>query len=333
MNGIKLFIVFVGLIFVVTHTATSSEIQAAEKPAVAKAKNTGPVKTGPEAMRIALMGFRSDLKEAYQKYTRKSQKAVELYFTALAKIEVTHQFLLKNYKNKKGSPPLRASFGYSKAKEKNAFDMFEACVKLAEAAMVQMEKDEIDAQLVEISAKRDSLHRELSSIYEKIIDKERGHAAGLRNKLRAKYKEAAKLRQEMNNRFKALQSKLIRVRRDARGTIISMSDILFGFDKAEITNELKTPLAKIAGILTVYKNCRVKVEGHTDNKGTVKYNLDLSRRRAKNVKAFLISQGIHIKRLRAVGYGFRRPVASNRTKEGRQKNRRVDLVIIDTRRY
>ena len=138
-----------------------------------------------------------------------------------------------------------------------------------------------------------------------------------------------KLREEAEQRFKSLESQLIKVRKDARGIIISMSDLLFGFDKADLTADLKTSLAKIAGILSVYTRCRVAVEGHTDNIGTEAYNKDLSTRRAKNVKDYLVAQSVAENRLSFAGYGFRRPVATNSTKEGRAKNRRVDLVVIE----
>ena len=71
------------------------------------------------------------------------------------------------------------------------------------------------------------------------------------------------------------------------------------------------------------------MEGHTDNIGTEAYNKDLSTRRAKNVRDFLVSQSITENRLSFAGYGFKRPIATNSTKEGRAKNRRVDLVVID----
>jgi len=133
----------------------------------------------------------------------------------------------------------------------------------------------------------------------------------------------------MEQRFKELESALIKVHKDARGTIVSMSDLLFGFDKADLTAELKTNLAKIAGILLVYTDCTVLVEGHTDNIGSAQYNQDLSERRAANVKQFLAEQGVKAGRLSAAGYGMARPVASNATRDGRQRNRRVDLVIVE----
>jgi OmpA-OmpF porin, OOP family len=71
----------------------------------------------------------------------------------------------------------------------------------------------------------------------------------------------------------------------------------------------------------------IHVEGHTDNVGTAEYNLDLSLRRATAVRDFLVSQGVAAERLTVEGLGFARPVAENDTEAGRQKNRRVDLVI------
>lgn len=151
------------------------------------------------------------------------------------------------------------------------------------------------------------------------------------NKLLAEERAKAEARQnEARNKLNELQSKLIQVTQDARGIILSMSDILFDVDKATLKPDLQTSLAKIAGILSVYQELAVSVEGHTDNTGTAEHNMKLSEQRAQNVLDFLVKQGIEGERLSAKGYGMTMPVADNATKEGRQKNRRVDLVIKDT---
>jgi outer membrane protein OmpA-like peptidoglycan-associated protein len=141
--------------------------------------------------------------------------------------------------------------------------------------------------------------------------------------------EAMKRQEEARNRLNSLQSELIKVRQDARGIILSMSDILFEVDKAELTPELQVSLAKIAGILTVYSGSLLTIEGHTDNTGTKEHNQKLSEKRADNVKTFMQNNGLEAARLKSVGYGMEKPVADNATKEGLQKNRRVDLVISD----
>jgi outer membrane protein OmpA-like peptidoglycan-associated protein len=150
------------------------------------------------------------------------------------------------------------------------------------------------------------------------------------NKLLLEERAKAEARQnEAKNKLNELQSKLIQVTEDARGIILSMSDILFDVDKASLKSDLKTSLARVAGILSVYQELNVSVEGHTDNTGSEEHNLKLSEQRAQNVLQFLVEQGIDAKRLSSKGYGMSKPVADNSTKEGRQKNRRVDLVIKD----
>ena len=134
---------------------------------------------------------------------------------------------------------------------------------------------------------------------------------------------------EAMNKLNELQSKLIQVTKDARGIILSMSDILFDVNKASLKADLKTSLAKVAGILSVYQQFNVSIEGNTDNTGSAEHNMKLSQQRADNVKNFLVEQGIDANRLTAKGLGMSMPIADNSTKEGRQKNRRVDLVIQD----
>ncbi len=134
---------------------------------------------------------------------------------------------------------------------------------------------------------------------------------------------------EAMNKLNELQSKLIQVSKDARGIILSMSDILFDVNKATLKADLKTSLAKVAGILSVYQQFNVSIEGNTDNTGSEEHNMKLSQQRADNVKGFLVEQGIDEGRLTAKGLGMTMPIADNSTKEGRQKNRRVDLVIQD----
>lgn len=135
--------------------------------------------------------------------------------------------------------------------------------------------------------------------------------------------------QDAMNKLNELQSQMIQVSKDARGIILSMSDILFAVNKADLKADLKTSLAKVAGILSVYQQFNVSIEGNTDNTGSAEHNMKLSQQRADNVKAFLVEQGIAEDRLTAKGLGMTMPVADNSTKEGRQKNRRVDLVIQD----
>lgn len=135
---------------------------------------------------------------------------------------------------------------------------------------------------------------------------------------------------EAEKKLESLASKTISVYKDARGTILSMSDILFETAKADLKPELKENLAAIAAILqSLLSESSVIVEGHTDNVGSAQLNNFLSEQRANAVQNYLVERGVDRARLKAVGFGFSRPVADNGTEEGRAKNRRVELIIQD----
>jgi len=137
-----------------------------------------------------------------------------------------------------------------------------------------------------------------------------------------------KQKEEAEKKLDALRSKTISVYKDARGTILSMSDILFEFGKAELKQELKENLAEIAGILkNLLTTSTVVIEGHTDNVGKADANKKLSEQRANEVLKYLVGRGVAKNRLKSVGYGATKPVADNATDEGKAKNRRVELVI------
>ena len=189
---------------------------------------------------------------------------------------------------------------------------------IAERAKLAQTNSAMDSAMT-AAAEREALQAELAKTREDSL-----------NKLLLEERAKAEARQnEAKNKLNELQSKLIQVTEDARGIILSMSDILFDVDKASLKADLKTSLARVAGILSVYQELNVSVEGHTDNTGSEEHNLKLSEQRAENVLNFLVEQGIDAKRLSSKGYGMSKPVADNSTKEGRQKNRRVDLVIKD----
>lgn len=112
----------------------------------------------------------------------------------------------------------------------------------------------------------------------------------------------------------------------AQGSV-SLYGILFDFDKADIKPESRPALDEIAKLLNADPQLGIIVVGHTDNKGTFDYNIDLSSRRAMSVKNELVSAyGISADRLTSAGAGMMAPVASNDSDEGRAKNRRVELV-------
>lgn len=101
----------------------------------------------------------------------------------------------------------------------------------------------------------------------------------------------------------------------------------FAFDSDEISPAYKEDLAEVARQIKTFPNIRVKAEGYTDSVGTAEYNFELSRRRAKAVAYFLISQGVDSGIITFTGHGKNAPVAPNNTAEGRAKNRRVEIFV------
>jgi outer membrane protein OmpA-like peptidoglycan-associated protein len=113
--------------------------------------------------------------------------------------------------------------------------------------------------------------------------------------------------------------------------LVITEQVYFETAKAKIRKESHDILNEVATVLKDNPQIELlRVEGHTDNRGSESYNQDLSQRRAESVRLYLIKQGVSDERLAAVGYGEAEPIADNETEEGRSKNRRVDFTILKT---
>ncbi len=139
--------------------------------------------------------------------------------------------------------------------------------------------------------------------------------------------QAEKDAQALRERLKEQLNAILQTRDTARGLIVNMSDVLFDFNQATLKPGAREKLAKMSGILLAYPTLRLSVEGHTDSIGSDEYNMTLSQRRADAVRDYLASNGIDAANIQAVGMGKADPVASNDTAEGRQQNRRVEMVV------
>ena len=135
--------------------------------------------------------------------------------------------------------------------------------------------------------------------------------------------EKAELRAQLLAQFNAI----LQTHDTARGLIVNMSDVLFDTAKYSLRPLAREKLAKVAGIVSGYPGLRLDVEGHTDSVGGDDYNQRLSERRGDAVRDYLTQQGVATTSVTAKGFGKTQPVASNDTAQGRQQNRRVELVI------
>jgi outer membrane protein OmpA-like peptidoglycan-associated protein len=146
---------------------------------------------------------------------------------------------------------------------------------------------------------------------------------------RRQAEEAKAMSQQAQQKLYESLSAILETRREARGLIVSMSDVLFDFGRAGLTPVARERLSRLSGALLAYPgNYRISTEGHTDSVGSADFNLRLSQERAENVLTFLAQAGVPGWRLgSAAGLGETRPVADNVSAAGRQANRRVEIVI------
>lgn len=123
-------------------------------------------------------------------------------------------------------------------------------------------------------------------------------------------------------------SKSLAVKADTRGTVITLSGgVLFATGQAAILPGAQAQLNQVADALKTQAEHHFTVEGHTDNQGTDAINNDLSNRRANAVRDYLVVRGVASEVITAQGFGSTRPVADNKSPEGRAMNRRVEIVV------
>jgi outer membrane protein OmpA-like peptidoglycan-associated protein len=173
----------------------------------------------------------------------------------------------------------------------------------AQAAADQASRDRAQAEAARAAAQADADRAR------KAAEQAEGEKADLR----------ARLLSQLNT--------ILQTRDSARGLIVNMSDVLFDTASYTLKPGAREKLAKISGILLAHPGLTLQIEGHTDSVGGDEYNQQLSERRAGSVQDFLVQQGVPAAGITAIGFGKTEPVASNDTSEGRQLNRRVELVV------
>jgi outer membrane protein OmpA-like peptidoglycan-associated protein len=179
--------------------------------------------------------------------------------------------------------------------------------ELAAAKQAQM-KAEADAAAVKAKAEADALKAK----------EEAAQAEAERAR-----KAAAELRAQLLDQF----NRVLETRDTPRGLVVNMGDVLFDFGKYELRPEAREKLAKLTGIILAHPSLKLAVEGHTDSVGGDEANQKLSQQRADTVRSYLIEQGLQDASVSALGFGKTTPVADNDTAAGRQKNRRVEIVV------
>lgn len=139
--------------------------------------------------------------------------------------------------------------------------------------------------------------------------------------------QAQQHEQQMRSRLLQQLNSILQTQDTPRGLVVRMSDVLFATGHYQLTPDAKMALAKMAGVLLAYPGLKVEVDGYTDSTGSDEVNQTLSDKRAEAVRNFLVSQGVSPDTITSQGFGSADPVASNDSAQGRQMNRRVDMIV------
>lgn len=203
--------------------------------------------------------------------------------------------------------------------------------ELADAARMEAEAEKAAAEAASRRAESDRAAAEAARAA--ALDQQQKLAAETAS-ARAAADEANRMRMQAEKDKEALREQIrnqlnmvLETRETARGLIVNMSDVLFDTGKYTLKPGAREKLARVSGILLAHPGLMLTIEGHTDSVGGDDYNQALSEHRAEAVRDYLVSQGIPADSATAKGFGKTMPVASNDTAEGRQQNRRVELVV------
>lgn len=214
------------------------------------------------------------------------------------------------------------------ARRRQEADQARQQAEAAKAEAERMRQEALNAAAEAAKAKEEAEQARQAAVAEQKEAQEQKLAAEAEAELarRAAAKaetEKADLRAQLLAQFNSIME----TNDSARGLIVNMSDVLFDTGSFTLKPGAREKLAKISGILLAHSGLTLQIEGHTDSVGSDEFNQRLSEQRAGSVRDFLIGQGVSAASVTARGLGKTEPVASNDTAEGRQRNRRVEIVV------
>jgi outer membrane protein OmpA-like peptidoglycan-associated protein len=203
----------------------------------------------------------------------------------------------------------------------------------AQAQAAQADAERMKAEAIQARQEAEAARKEADAA-RAAAEQQKAALAVEADKAHKAAEESDRLRQQAEQEKTDLRAQLLQqlntilaTRDTARGLIANMSDVLFKTGSFELLPGARERLAKVSGIIIAHPGLHLEVEGHTDSVGGDDYNQKLSENRAQAVRDYLVQQGIVDNTIVFRGLGKTQPVATNDTPDGRQQNRRVELVL------
>jgi outer membrane protein OmpA-like peptidoglycan-associated protein len=196
----------------------------------------------------------------------------------------------------------------------------EKAAQAQQEAELQAQKDAQARQQAELQSQQDAQARAAA---EAQSQRDAQAAAQAQQAALQAQQAAAQLRAQLLEQF----NRILPTTDTPRGLKANLADVLFATGKFELQPNAREALAKFSGIVLAHPGLKLQVEGYTDSVGSDTFNQTLSENRANSVRAYLIAQGLDPTSISAIGYGKSNPVASNDSSQGRQQNRRVEIII------
>jgi len=202
--------------------------------------------------------------------------------------------------------------------------MIKAEAEAIQAAEAAAEKYMLASEAGDLAAMLSETEVQLAQTT-KDLDRMRGQLQSLQ----AQNSKLSKQRQSLDQTLSGALGQMASGSKTDRGYVVSLSGVAFQSGQSELSTEAKYVLAKLSGVLLVFPDMKLAIEGHTDSTGGEEVNRKLSVSRAKAVSTYLREMGIETSRMADAGFGPDRPIAPNDTAGGRAKNRRVDIVMAE----
>lgn len=294
-----------------------------------------PLAMTPDVERVPLQVYEARNAVDIAKSRGAEKDAPEIFMKATASLQMTENGLNKKADKKDIMSSARQTVQFAEdARALAAQRQDQARIAAEKEAAANRAKAEAEAKAAEEASRQAELaaakQAQMKAEADAAAIRARAEAEALKAKEEAARSEAeraqkaaANLRAQLLEQF----NRILETRDTPRGLVVNMGDVLFDFGKYELRSEAREKLAKLSGIILGHPGLELAVEGYTDNVGSEELNQKLSENRAETVRAYLIQQGLAEASVTSRGFGETTPVADNSTAEGRQRNRRVEIVV------